>query len=653
MTRRILSILLAGVMILGMLSLTGCDFIISIFAPHHEHMWSEWKVFSSDEKDCEKTVYNRNCTGCGIPDYKKGSHEYGYLVDYLNHRQECKVCHYQGDVEEHIKNGSHCAICEFNFEEIAFFTCEHNYVNERCSTCGVLSENAFKYQLLEDNTYAIIGIDDTYYWDYVFFGSAFIVNIPSQYNGIPLTAMDNQLLLYRNVKTIFIPSTISYIGNIALGSRYSSERNIENIWVDVNNEFYHTNNNCLIETNTGALIRGNNNSVIPDYVTSIEAFSFVGCDGLTSIVIPDSVTSIGDQAFAYCSSLTSVVIPDSVTSIGSWAFDGCSSLTSVVIGNSVTSIGAWAFDDCSSLTSITVGKNNRYYKSIDGNLYSKDGKTLIQYAIGKEDACFEIPDSVTSIGSLAFDGCSSLVSVTIPDSVTSIGSSAFSGCSSLQSVVIPDSVTSIGYDAFYNCSNLQSVVIPDSVTSIGSSAFRNTACYNNHDNWINGALYIDNHLIEVDNAVSGEYLIMEGTITVADNAFQNCSNLVSVVIPDSVTSIGKQAFDGCSSLTSVVIPDSVTSIADFSFSGCSRLKSVVIGDSVASIGSYAFENCSSLTSVVIPDSVTSIGSRAFFGCGRITVYCEAESKPSTWNSAWDRSDYEENRVTVVWGYKPE
>ena len=152
MTRRILSILLAGVMILGMLSLTGCDFIISIFAPHHEHTWSEWKVFSSDEKDCEKTVYNRICTGCGIPDYKKGSHEYGYLVDYLNHRQECKVCHYQGDAEEHIKNGSHCAICKFNFEEIAFFTCEHNYVNEICSTCGVLSENVFKYQLLEDNT---------------------------------------------------------------------------------------------------------------------------------------------------------------------------------------------------------------------------------------------------------------------------------------------------------------------------------------------------------------------------------------------------------------------------------------------------------------------------------------------------------------------
>ena len=92
------------------------------------------------------------------------------------------------------------------------------------------------------------------------------------------------------------------------------------------------------------------------------------------------------------------------------------------------------FQGCSSLTSVTVDENNSKYKSIDDNLYSKDGTTLIQYAIGKTETSFTIPDSVTSIGDGAFFGCSGLTSVTIPNSVTSIENNAFSGCSSLTSI---------------------------------------------------------------------------------------------------------------------------------------------------------------------------------------------------------------------------
>lgn len=82
-----------------------------------------------------------------------------------------------------------------------------------------------------------------------------------------------------------------------------------------------------------------------------------------------------------------------------------------------------------------------------------------------------IPNSVTSIGSSAFYGCSKLTSITIPNSVTSIETSAFEYCSSLTSIVIPNSVKSIGWFAFSGCSSLTSIVIPNSVTSIGSSAF--------------------------------------------------------------------------------------------------------------------------------------------------------------------------------------
>ena len=133
------------------------------------------------------------------------------------------------------------------------------------------------------------------------------------------------------------------------------------------------------------------------------------------MTIPDSVTSIGDYAFDGCSGLTSITIPDSVTSIGLCAFYGCSRLMSITIGAGVTSIGSSAFSGCGGLTNFVVGANNRNYCSVNGLLLTKNGKTLIAGVNGE----ITIPDSVTSIGSSAFRGCSGLTSVTIPDNVTS------------------------------------------------------------------------------------------------------------------------------------------------------------------------------------------------------------------------------------------
>ncbi|MDD6483565.1 MAG: leucine-rich repeat domain-containing protein [Clostridiales bacterium] len=157
----------------------------------------------------------------------------------------------------------------------------------------------------------------------------------------------------------------------------------------------------------------------------------------------------------------SITIPSTlggypVNGIGKEAFYECSSLTSITIPDGVTSIGEAAFRNCYSLTSITVSKNNMNYSSINGNLFDKNKTTLIQYAIGKQDKQYTIPNSVTSIGNSAFYGCS-LTNVTIPDSVTSIGNGAFIDCHSLTSVTIPDSVTSIGNWAFSWCSSLTDV----------------------------------------------------------------------------------------------------------------------------------------------------------------------------------------------------
>ncbi len=175
-----------------------------------------------------------------------------------------------------------------------------------------------------------------------------------------------------------------------------------------------------------------------------------------SAVIAEGVTSIGGFAFYDCTSLTSVTIPDSVTSIGANAFFDCTSLTSVTIPDSVTSIGVGAFASCTSLTGIWVAESNSHYSSdASGVLFNKDKTTLVQCP--GAFAAYTIPNSVTSIGDVAFSFCTSLASVTIPDSVTSIGAEAFYNCKSLTSVTIPDSVTSIGHYAFEGCRSLTDV----------------------------------------------------------------------------------------------------------------------------------------------------------------------------------------------------
>ena len=207
---------------------------------------------------------------------------------------------------------------------------------------------------------------------------------------------------------------------------------------------------------------------IPTGVTSIGNYAFSNCIGLTSVNIPTGVTSIANYAFLNCRNLTSITIPSGVTSIETNAFSNCSSLTSITLGSGVTSIGTSAFNGCKSLTSIKVDSNNTVYDSRNNcnAIIETSTNTLIQ---GCNNSI--IPNSVTRIGESAFNGRSSLSSISIPDSVTSIGANAFYNCIGLTSVNIPTGVTSIANYAFYRCAGLTSITIPSGVTSISSYAF--------------------------------------------------------------------------------------------------------------------------------------------------------------------------------------
>ena len=219
----------------------------------------------------------------------------------------------------------------------------------------------------------------------------------------------------------------------------------------------------------------------------------------------------------------------------------------------------------------------------------------------------EMNTSYDKLGYLAFEGCSSLTSLTIPSSVTSIGFSAFSGCSGLTSLTIPSSVTSIGSSAFEGCSGLTSFTIPSSVTSISSGAFEGCSGLTS-------------------------FTIPSSVTSIGSGAFEGCSGLTSLTIPSSVTSIDNSVFSGCSGLTSLTISSSVTEICDYVFKGCSGLTSLTIPSSVTSIGYKVFSGCSGLTSLTIPSSVTSISSGAFLFCGLTNLYYIIDDEIETYLS---------------------
>ena len=235
--------------------------------------------------------------------------------------------------------------------------------------------------------------------------------------------------------------------------------------------------------------------------------------------------------------------------------------------------------------------------------------------------------SVTSIGYMAFSGCTGLTSVTIPNSVTSIGEAAFA-FTGLTSVTIPNSVTSIGDDAFVACSGLTSI---------------NVASDNPNYCSVNGVLFNKNQttLISYPGGKQGVYTIPNSVTSIGESAFSDCYGLTSVTIPNSVTSIGEYAFQVCSGLTSVTIPNSVTSIGDHAFSHCDGLTSVTIGNSVTSIGDEAFRGCSGLTSVTcLATTPPMMGSNVFYNVNRsqIPLYVPAGSV-SAYKSADQWKDF--------------
>ncbi len=349
-------------------------------------------------------------------------------------------------------------------------------------------------------------------------------------------------------------------------------------------------------------------------LSSVKYDAFRGCTALGSCDFPANLQSVGSYAFGECTSMTEVILPEGVTELGEYAFYGCSGVKTVILPNSLAAMGSYVFKNCTSLEQLHIGSGLKKIGIAAFNECSSLTEVLI-------------PEGVTQISGDAFTKCPSLIAVAIPESVTSITSHAFDRDTDLviygykdstaqqfakdagipfgaidvtgdcvwrlngtqltirgegamadyddehpapwgkniTSVVIGEGVTHIGAQAFDGCANLSKITVPGSVETVGAYAVRGTSWFNSKPD---GVVYIGN----VAYAAKGQSLstarIKDGTVSIADHAFDGCTALSSVSVPESVKTVGSYAFKNCTALSQIELSYTVNTFGTDVFSGC-------------------------------------------------------------------------------------
>ena len=421
------------------------------------------------------------------------------------------------------------------------------------ASCGKGTEGLEFYEYGDGYS---VGIEDGKFLDKIV--------IPKKHEGKPVVAIAKKGFLgCENATKISIPDTVTVIEDSAFQNCYKLE---------------------TIE--------------IPSNVTSIGRQALKGCKALTTIEIPKGVTSLGEFIFSNCKALTSVTISDSVTSIGDNAFEGCTSLTSINIPKGVTQIGSGVFVGCTALTTITVDGNNENFKTIDGGLYSKDGKVLYQYAIGAKLESYVGPDGLTTVLANAFDGCKLLKTITLPNTVTTVGEKAFNSC-------------------------------PITNATVPTCAIKE----------------LDKNSLQIIDINGGE--------EIEKNAFRNSAVLKRVTISGDTKIVGDSAFYNCASLRSAVLNEGLEKIDEYAFKGCVYLNEINLPNTLKEIGANAFKDCNRLVKIIIPLDVETIGMFAFEGCLSLkTIFCRGPGRPQGWNEWWKVKDDKSNH-NVEWRYAGE
>jgi hypothetical protein len=377
--------------------------------------------------------------------------------------------------------------------------------------------------------------------------------------------------------------------------------------------------------------------LIPDNITKINDWVFQSAK-ITHVKIGNQVTSIGNGAFDLTLLLQEVIIDgESLTTIGDYAFWD-SALTTINIPSSVSSIGYAIFNGCNNIIRLTIDDANTHFKTDDKTILSYDGSIIYTYYDNL--LSYTIPNSVTTIfqeafaitllksidlnnvsviGDYAFYLCTSLTSIITGSALSTIGIEAFYNCISLTTINLPSSLTTIGKAAFYNCTSLTSINLPSSLSSIGTNIFLRCT----------GLTTVT---VDAENTnfktIGNALFSYDGTIIYSYYDYVS----ISYTLPDSVTEIVQEVFTFNTIIQSITMNNVVT-IGNAAFQDCTNLSSITLSNTLTTIGSRAIQNLA-ITSIVIPSSVTSIGEYAISSCSNLTSITFEGNKPTIESTAF-------------------
>ena len=322
-------------------------------------------------------------------------------------------------------------------------------------------------------------------------------------------------------------------------------------------------------------------------------------------------------------------------------------IESVTIPSDVKTLREGAFYNCTLLKAIDVESGHSKFKAVDGVLYSKDGKTLIAYPPGKKETEFTLPESVTTINGMAFNGSDNLAFVYIHGGVTDMSPSAFYGSDASATLNMDASVLNEGGIYPFNSELVTTAVIPEGTTYVSATTFDTLP--NIDTLYINAQCEFEVVQVTLDKSTSD---------VIALNLMENLKHLI---IGGNVTSISPNfwptVWPSTGYLESLIIGDSVESIGESAFVANTNLKEITLGNSLKTIGGAAFYNCHNLTGhLIIPDSVTlfdyvvdigrfsDTGAWTFYGCAftEITIGTGLTAIPG---HAF-RGNYELKKVTI-------
>lgn len=397
--------------------------------------------------------------------------------------------------------------------------------------------------------------------------------------------------------------------------------------------------------------------IIKKGVTSVSYEAFALCKNLNSVTIPSTVKTIGIRSF-YGTKISKITVPSKTKTIGQGAFGSCKSLKTIVMPGDFklkleedTDDKLWyVTSDQSAVDTITfntklklanvsylsannlvVAKNDPSYQSIEGVIYTKDGKGIVR-----------VPQKRTELK--IKEGCTEFNMQSVLYNSTDSEGDEFNNCSKLKKIVIPSSVKSINKikyktDRADACDmRVDTIEIApkdfdaNSLYALGSSLGKNITIESLMKLLPDQITYKDHMYITKDHGLlkydgkDANVEIPEEITWIAPEAFYRNETLKNVKLPSKITTIEENTFYGCSELEAVIIPDQVTMIGKSAFDECTVLKSVTFGKSLKVIKDHAFASVN-IRNFTIPSGIQKIETGAFAGINQIgTVTFEGSTK---------------------------